>query len=168
MALRLATAADPGSRADGTRDQPPEEAARQPATGGREAQQPPALDVRLHEPIPQVVIVRVAGTVDEDAAALLARRVGQQLGRAAHVVLDLGEAQDMGTAGVGVLLDLLREARRLGATLHIAGADDNAVRRPLQQAEPDQLLVLAPCADAVIALLAHHPGAVDTGSRPIR
>jgi anti-anti-sigma factor len=113
----------------------------------------PDLEVRLHTPIPQVVIVRVAGTVDRAGAALLTERVGQQLTRADHVVLDLAEVAVMGADGVRVLCDLHRQASAYGTALHLAGADQPAINGPLRAAGMDQLIALAPSADAVIALL---------------
>ncbi len=78
------------------------------------------LDVRLHKPRPDVVIVRVIGTVDRFGAALLAQRVGAQLNRAGHVVIDLGGVSVLGPRGLAVLRTLHHQAGGAGhrATHH--------------------------------------------------
>lgn len=127
---RLQSVAPPG------RSVPPEPAA-------------PELDVRLHTPRAEVVVVRVAGTVDERGADLLEERVGQQLARAHHVVVDLTEVPDLPACGTRALADLARDAHRHGTCLHIAGVEDPAVRDRVRLLHLD----CAPCADAVVALL---------------
>lgn len=101
----------------------------------------------------EVVMVRVRGTVDEAGAALLATRVGQQLGRALHVVLDLGEVRALRRAGVDVLLDLHRAATARGTQLHIIGGEQAAEARVLRRLHHDRLLCLTDSIEAVIALL---------------
>jgi anti-anti-sigma regulatory factor len=54
------------------------------------------MDLRLHMPRPDVVIVRVSGAVDPVTAPVLAALVGKQLLRMPHVVLDLGEVSVLG------------------------------------------------------------------------
>lgn len=129
-----------------------------PATGMvggvRAPQRQPDVEVRLHAPLPQVVIVRVAGTVAGSGVGLVAERVAQQLGRAANVVLDLDEVRVLDTDGVNVVLDLHRQAIARGVRLHVAGADHEAVSAPLRlTGVVDELPDLAPCADAVVARL---------------
>ncbi|MDN5747079.1 MAG: STAS domain-containing protein, partial [Pseudonocardia sp.] len=74
----------------------------------------PELDVRLHTPRAEVVVVRVAGAVDERGADLLEERIGQQLARARHVVVDLSEVPDLPACGTRALADLARDAHRHG------------------------------------------------------
>lgn len=118
---------------------------------------PEPVEVRLHAPIPQAVIVRIDGTVDESATAVVAARVGEQLRRVDHVVLDLGGVADLHSIGVSMLLDLNRAAARCGATLHVTGADREAISRPLRRAVAEHLLTFAPAAETVIALLTPDP-----------
>jgi anti-anti-sigma factor len=119
----------------------------------RESDQPAEpLDVRLHAPMPEAVVVRVAGALDASAAPVLAERVGQQYRRARHVVLDLDGVTFLGAGGLRVLRDLLRRAARGGVRLHLA-ADHRAVCRPLHLAGMGRPPVLSPCADLVVARL---------------
>lgn len=98
--------------------------------------------------------MRLVGSVAGAGVGLVSERVAQQLGRAAHVVLDLGEVRVLDTDGVGVVLDLQRRARASGVRLHVAGAEHEAVRAPLRLSGVlDALGDLAPCADAVVARL---------------
>ncbi|HEX6403256.1 MAG TPA: STAS domain-containing protein [Pseudonocardiaceae bacterium] len=82
------------------------------------------LDLRLHTPIPEVVIVRVAGTVDRFTSPVLAQRVAHQLTRAPHVVIDLGEVTAVDPRGVTGLLKLHHQATAHGTQIHIARALD--------------------------------------------
>jgi anti-anti-sigma factor len=117
------------------------------------------MDLRLHAPRPDVVVVRVSGPVDGLAAGLLADRVGQQLHRAPHVVVDLGRVSVLGAGCVAVLSALPAQVLARGTQLHIVGAHD-AIRRPLHAAGLARLLRPEPTADAVIAAL---PGPVCSG-----
>lgn len=108
--------------------------------------------------------MRVAGTLDEPGVALLVERVGQQFDRAAHVVLDLVELPSVEPV-VDVLADLHRAATTHDATLYITGADPEALSHPLRAAGMDQLPVMAPSADTVIALLHHAVAITPRGAR---
>jgi anti-anti-sigma factor len=111
------------------------------------------MDVRLHMPRPDVVIVRVSGTVGGVTAPVLAERVGKQLLRVPHVVLDLGEVSVLGPQGLTVLLMLCREAMARGVELHVVGVERDAVRRPLHARGLAQLVRFDATVDAVIAEL---------------
>ncbi|OZM83256.1 anti-sigma factor antagonist [Pseudonocardia sp. MH-G8] len=115
-------------------------------------QVPEPVDVRLHAPVPDVVVVRVAGALDAAAAPVLAERVGQQYRRACHVVLDLTDVTYLGANGLRVLRELLRRAARVGVRVHLT-ADHRAVCRPLQLAGMGRTPVLSPSADLVLARL---------------
>ncbi|TQM10029.1 STAS domain-containing protein [Pseudonocardia kunmingensis] len=115
-------------------------------------QAPEPVDVRLHAPVPDVVVVRVGGAIDAAAAAVLAERVGQQYRRACHVVLDLTDVTHLGAGGLRVLRELLRRAALVGVRLHLA-ADHRAVCRPLHLAGMGTAAVLSPSADLVVARL---------------
>jgi anti-anti-sigma factor len=111
------------------------------------------MDLRLHMPRPDVVIVRVSGAVDPVAAPVLAALVGKQLLRVLHVVLDLGEVTVLGPQGLTVLLMLYQEAMARGVELHIVGVERDAVRRPLHARGLAQLVRFDATVDAVIASL---------------
>lgn len=113
--------------------------------------------MRLHAPIPQAVIVRVTGALDERGAAPVASRIAPLLPRAAHLVLDLGEVPAMEPAGVAMLAAVNRDAGAWGAHLHLAGIDHAGVAGPLAAAGLDQALPIAASAEAVIALLPRSP-----------
>lgn len=144
-----------GEPADDQREQPvcePGERSRfWPRAAG--ADEPEPVDLRLHTPTPDVVIVRVSGTVNRRAAQLLAELARKQLNRAPHVVIDLGGVSVLGPRGVAVLLTLHQEAMARGTELRIVGAEHDAVHRPLQVTGLTQLLTLDSTADAVIANL---------------
>lgn len=113
----------------------------------------PHLEVRLHSPTREVVVVRVGGMLDTLSASLLAERVGQQLSRAPHVVIDLGDVTSVSVAGVEALSCLHRQAMEAGTQLHLAAEHDTEVRQALHVAELDQLFPVAPTAAAVLACL---------------
>lgn len=139
--------------ADHRRQQPVGETARL-RYGAAGADDPELADLlRLHAPTPDVVIMRVSGTVDRRAARLLAELASKQLNRAPHVVIDLGDVSVLSARGVAVLLTLHQEAMARGTDLRIVGAEHDAVHRPLQATGFTQLLSLDSTADAVIASL---------------
>ncbi len=111
----------------------------------------PDLDLRVHVPIADVVIVRVGGTVNRLTASVLAKRVGYQLTRARHVVVDLGDVTVADPRGLAILLTLHHQATARGTQLHIVRAEHDAVRGALHTAGLDQLLVFDSTAEAVIA-----------------
>jgi anti-anti-sigma factor len=114
---------------------------------------PSDLEVRLHAPIPQVVIVRVIGTMHPDSVEVLTHRVAQQFDRATHVVLDLSQLHELPPCGVHALAQLHHRAGRRGVRLLITGADRDAVRSALRRDGLDRVLDLAESADTVTALL---------------
>jgi anti-anti-sigma factor len=108
------------------------------------------LDVRLHVPIPDVVVVRVSGAVDEVTGPALARRVGQQLGRAPHVVIDLQDVDTPCGRFLHLLWALHRRAAAAGTQLHVS-TERNEVLRSLQHSGLDQLVPVRPAAEMVVA-----------------
>lgn len=113
----------------------------------------PDLELRVYAPIPEVVIVRVSGTVTTRTAAVLAQRVGHQLTRAPHVVVDLGEVTAMDPRGLTVFRTLHRQASATGTEIHLVRAEHDAVRPALRTTGLDQLFTVDSTADAVIARL---------------
>jgi anti-anti-sigma factor len=113
----------------------------------------PKLDVRLHVPIPDVVVVRVSGSVDEATSLELARRVRQQLGRAPHVVIDLQDVGSLCERSLRLLSALHRRAGATGTQLHVS-ADRVDVLRSLRRSGLDRLVPVCPAAELVVAGLA--------------
>ena len=110
----------------------------------------PMLDIRLHSPDPAVVVVRIDGCLDAPSIPLFVARVGQQLGRAPHVVLDLQEVPFLSVRGLQALLELQHRAELLGTQLHIA-AEHHTVRRPLRVSGLDRLIPVSATSEWVIA-----------------
>jgi anti-anti-sigma factor len=124
----------------------------------------PPLDVRLYAPSPEVVVVRVSGSVDARSAGLLDERVGQQLSRSPHVVVDLSDVSYLGSHAVEVLRRLHGRACAAGSVLHLA-AEHAAVRRPLHLSGLDEVVPVSAAADAVVAEIAF---AAASAPRPYR
>ncbi len=118
----------------------------------------PKLDVRLHVPIPDVVVVRVSGSVDEATSLELARRVGQQFGRAPHVVIDLQDVGSLCERFMRLLGALHRRAVATGTQLHVS-ADRDDLLRSLRRSGLDQLVSVCSAAEVVVAGLAAMSGA---------
>lgn len=83
----------------------------------------------MHEPLPQVVMARLIGTVVGSSVGLATERAVQQLGRAAHVVLDLGEVLVLDTGGVNLVPDPQWRAIAHRVRRHVVGADHDALGR---------------------------------------
>jgi ABC-type transporter Mla MlaB component len=111
------------------------------------------LDVRLHAPTPDTVIVWVAGPLRRSTAPLLVLRVRQQFHRAPHVILDLSAVTCLDPHAVAHVAVLQAEAGSLGTHLHIAGAGNEAIVGALGCAELPRPPVIGP-ADVVLAHLA--------------
>jgi anti-anti-sigma regulatory factor len=110
------------------------------------------LDVRLHAPTPDTVIVRVTGRLHLRNSAMLVIRARQQLHRAPHVILDLSSVTWMDVQVVGELRALHTRAAGCGTHLHIAAENERVldVLRRIDVGEP----VVPGTADAVLARLA--------------
>jgi anti-anti-sigma factor len=115
---------------------------------------PGAVDVRLHAPMPDVVVVRMSDPVDDVTGPVLLRRVDQQLGRARHVVIDLQDVQFLGWQFLQLLRDVHGRAVAVGAQLHVS-AEHHHVRRSLRSSGLDQLVEVSPAAEMVVAGLLH-------------
>lgn len=115
--------------------------------------EPDPLDVRLHAPTTDTVIVWVAGPIRRADAPLLTRRVRQQFERALHVILDLSSVTWLDPPVAADLRALEAHADSRGCRLHIAGAENAAITEPLRRLESAHQLANGP-ADAVLAVLA--------------
>ena len=114
------------------------------------------LDVRLHAPTPDTVIVRVIGPLHQRTRAVLAIRVRQQLHRAPHVILDLSSVTWMDLRVADDLRALHAKAVDCGTHLHIASENERVVEglRRIDLGER----VVAGTADAVLACIAPRNG----------
>ena len=100
--------------------------------------------------MPDVVVVRVSGPLDDVAAAVLVRRVEQQLGRARHVVIDLQDVEFLGWQFLQLLRAAHTHAVAVGAQLHVS-AEHQGVRRSLRSSGLDQLVQVCPAVEMVVA-----------------
>jgi anti-anti-sigma regulatory factor len=114
------------------------------------------LDVRLHAPSPETVIVRVDGPMHLHNSALMEIRIRQQFGRAPHVILDLSAVTWMDLEVARELRDLLAKAESCGTRLHIA-AENEAVVEGFRRVDMGRQIVIG-SADAVLASLASSNG----------
>jgi len=112
-----------------------------------------ALDVRLHAPTPDAVIVWVAGALHRATAPLLALRAGQQLHRARHLILDLSAVTFVDSYALGVLRTLHDQARGSGTRLHIAGVERDEVAGALRRGGFDAQLSTGPAAADLATLV---------------
>lgn len=81
------------------------------------------LDVRVHSPHPTVVLVRPVGELDLSTAPLLRERLECELGRRAHVVVDLHEVTFLSASGACVLIEAQQSAPDGPTQLHVTGVD---------------------------------------------
>jgi anti-anti-sigma factor len=109
------------------------------------------LDLRVYTPIPEVVIVRVGGCVDCLTGPVLTKRVANQLLRASHVVIDLGEVTAVDPRGLAGLRTLHHQASAHGTQIHLVRAQGNAVCPALRITGLDKLFPLHPTAETIVA-----------------
>jgi anti-anti-sigma regulatory factor len=114
------------------------------------------LDVRLHAPTTDTVIVRVIGPLHARSCPMLVIRVRQQLHRAPHVILDLSSVTWMDLQVAGDLRGLHTKAVDCGTHLHVAAENERVVEglRRIGLGE----CVVSGTADAVLACLAPRNG----------
>ncbi|QYN38993.1 hypothetical protein K1T35_18400 [Pseudonocardia sp. DSM 110487] len=124
-----------------------------PPPAATQSFEPDLLDVRLHAPTPDTVIVWVAGPIRRADAPLLTLRVRQQIERALHVILDLSSVTWLDPTVAADLRSLETRADSCGCRLHIAGAENPAIAEPLRHLVSAHQLTDGP-ADAVLAVLA--------------
>jgi MFS superfamily sulfate permease-like transporter len=123
-----------------------------PLSAPTQSIEPDPLDVRLHAPTTDTVIVWVAGPIRRADAPLMTLRVRQQIERAPHVILDLSSVTWLDPTVCADLRALETHADSCGCRLHIAGAQNAAIAEPLRHLESAHQLTNGP-ADAVLAVL---------------
>ena len=96
--------------------------------------EPDPLDVGLHAPTTDTVIVWVASPIRRADAPLLTLRVRQQE-RALHVILDLSSVTRLDPTVAADLRALETHADSCGCRLHIAGAQNAAIAEPFRRLE---------------------------------
>lgn len=119
-----------------------------------EGDEPPALRVVAADVRHGVTVVTVHGDLDTMTAIGFDRWVRERFAARTDVVLDLDGVVFLASAGIAVLMGLRQEADRQGVRLHLTGARNRAVRRPLQVLGLESVLELQPDAGAVVAELA--------------
>ncbi len=113
------------------------------------------LDVRVHSPHPTVVLIRPVGELDLSTAPLLRERLECELGRRAHVVVDLHEVTFLSASGACVLIEAQQSAPDGPTQLHVTGVDGAVTARVLQITGLSRVLpVVDDAADVLVARLA--------------
>ncbi len=77
----------------------------------------PALEVRVHSPRPDVLIVRPSGALTGTTAVQLGARIGHRGRGARHVVIDVGDLAPVTPAAVAALVE---QASRCDVQVHLA------------------------------------------------
>jgi anti-anti-sigma regulatory factor len=108
------------------------------------------LDMRLHAPRAGVVVVRVAGAMDEGTTPELRDTLRSQLDRATHVIVDLADVCALGRRGAATLAEFDRSAARIGCHVHVTDVPDRRIRNELISAgmapnsSPETVVALLP------------------------
>ncbi len=77
----------------------------------------------------QMSIVSIAGSIDAFTADQVSSRIDEQISSGEkHLVLDLSKVDFMSSAGLRVILGALKETRRQGGDLYLAGAQGGVAR----------------------------------------
>jgi anti-anti-sigma factor len=89
--------------------------------------------VKIHsEQYPQALVVSLSGSFDALTADQARKAIGTQIDAGQRqIVLDLSRVDFMSSAGVRVLLEMLKGARRVGGDLRLAAAQ-SGIQRTLE------------------------------------
>lgn len=117
----------------------------------RSGDEEPALHVEAADVRRAVTVVSVRGDLDTMTAVGFDRWVRGKFTGRTDVVLDLDGVVFLASAGIAVLMGLRQEAGRQGVRLHMTGARNRAVSRPLQVLGLESVLGLQADAQAVVA-----------------
>jgi hypothetical protein len=113
----------------------------------------PALEVRLHSPRPDILIVRPSGALTGITAAQLGERIVHRGRWACHVVVDVGDLAPVTPAAVPALAE---QARRCGVQVHLAA--ERGFPAPLRAGEGTWHCHPGRSVETVLALLPRSPG----------
>ena len=102
--------------------------------GGDAAGTGSGLEVRLHAPRIDVVVVWVSGLIDPTTVGLLVLRIGQQLPRTPRVIVDLSGVHGVVGDAVRALGRVVEAADAHGVELHVAGVEHYALDCALRRA----------------------------------
>jgi anti-anti-sigma factor len=107
------------------------------------------LDIQL-EQRQENLIISFLGSLDALTADQAHRFVGQQLdGGHRQIVIDLGKVDFMSSAGIRVLLDMLKRSRGMGGDLRLA-ATQPGVQRTLEVSGMVRVLRVYPSAEEAV------------------
>ena len=100
-------------------------------TGGHD----PLLDLSVTYPAPGVCVLRLGGELDMLTSTLLTTCLDKELAASPpNLVLDLQSVRFISSAGLFALFRARNLARVRGSVLHLAGMDQQVVRRELERA----------------------------------
>lgn len=112
------------------------------------------LPIAVEVPDPAVALLRPAGELDMLTAPELRDALTVRLRRHRHVVVDLRDVSFLGSSGVQVLAEAHQLARDNGRSLHVTGAGQRRIARPLQITGLDTILAISDeCPGALAARL---------------
>jgi anti-anti-sigma factor len=123
----------------------------------REGDEPPVLQGVATEVTDGLAVVEIRGDLDSLTVSGFDRWVREHLEGHADVVLDLDGVAFLASAGIAALIQLRKEAARLGVRLHVSGRGNRAVQRPLQVLGLETLVELRDDARALVVELAATP-----------
>ncbi|MEJ3657913.1 STAS domain-containing protein [Actinomycetes bacterium KLBMP 9759] len=90
-----------------------------------------------------VIVLRPVGEIDMSTVHVVRDRLSAELARREHVVLDCSDVQFLSSGGIQAFVEAHRLAEAVGAVLHIAGATNRVVARPLELTGLDTVLVMS-------------------------
>jgi anti-sigma B factor antagonist len=119
----------------------------------------PRTPIDRWNPGPGVVVLAPSGDLDMLTVPALHDQLRTDLRQHRHIIVDLSDILFLGSAGIQVLLEAHLAALEVGASLHVTGAGNPVVARPLHITTVDEIIdVTAEPAPAFAARLLDESG----------
>lgn len=110
------------------------------------------MDINVSEHITRTVVIAPSRRIDAFSAPELRATLDQQFQSGARrFVLDLTDVPFLDSAGMAVLVSLLKRAREQGGDVHLVWPNEEAARRIIKLTKFDRVFTMAETAAAALA-----------------
>lgn len=110
------------------------------------------MEFTLSEHVTRTIVIAPNRRIDAFSAPELRAVIDQQFQSGArHFVLDLSAVPFLDSAGMAVLVSLLKRAREAGGDVHLVWPTEEAARRIIKLTKFDRVFMMSDSAEAALA-----------------